>query len=195
MALIYSTLFVMMGSLKDLKLGRAWGNLLFCLLALVVYFVVFGISRLAFPDSTDSRLLLTGLAAVLTVAGWIWLLNSHATLDPEFHRILSVCTFTSVIPMLSMVVLAMVSLVHQGDIQVYFDKVVPSNLGALLHPENPVVRALCNSLDIFSIWALVTLTIGFRTVTKLSTGMTASITFLPWGLFVMVRIALAAVFG
>ena len=73
----------------------------------------------------------------------------------------------------------MVSLVHQGDIQVYFDKVVPSNLGALLHPENPVVRALCNSLDIFSIWALVTLTIGFRTVTTLSTGMTASITFLP----------------
>jgi hypothetical protein len=39
------------------------------------------------------------------------------------------------------------------------------------------------------------LTLGFRPVTRLSTGVTAAITFLPWGIWVLLKVAWAAVFG
>lgn len=195
MVLFISTLFVMMGSLKDLKLGRAWGNFLLCVLTFIGYLVVYGIARFTFHDSPASELLLTGTGAVIMVGVWAWLLNGLARRDVEFHRMLSVYMYSTVIVMISVVALMVASLAHQGPIQVYVDKMVPSNLGALLKPDNAVLRALLGSLDVFWIWFLVVLTIGFRTVTKLSTGMAASMTFLPWGLFVMIKLAWAAVFG
>ena len=195
MTLLYATLFVMVGSLKDLKLGKAWGRFLLCLLLLIGYIVVYSISNFAFRDSPASALLMIGTGSVVMVGLWTWLLNGQAARDGEFHKMLTVCCYSSVVLMVSMIAVMALSLAHQGDIQVAIDKLVPSNLGAVLAPDNAVLRTLFSSLDIFILWFLAVLSIGFKTVTKLSFGMSASMTFLPWGLVVMVKIAWAAVFG
>jgi len=195
MVMLFTTLFVMVGSLKDLKLGRAWVNFLLCFLIILGYFIVFGIARVTFRDAPGSQLLLSGTASIVMIGAWAWLLNRQAARDVEFHRMLSVYMYSSVILMVSLVALMTASLVHAGDIQVYVDKMVPSNLGAFVDTGNAVAQALFRSLDVFIIWFFVVLTIGFRTLTKQSTSMAASMTFLPWGLYVMIKIAWAAVFG
>jgi len=195
LTLIYASLFSMVGALKDLKLGRAWGRFLLTLLMVVGYVIATIIANTAFSDSPSSSLLLIGAAAILVSIGCIWMLNGVASRDIEFHRMLSVCCYASAVLIIGVLALVVVSLVHEGSIGIGAEKLVPSSLGAMLKPENAVVRALFNSLDIFTIWWLIVLTIGFRAVTRLTMGMAASMTFLPWGLIVMIKIAWAAVFG
>jgi len=195
MALVYCTLFVLMGSLKDLKLGRAWLNFLLCLTLLVAYIAVAWIAEAAFGEAPSSALLLTATTCLLVVAAWIWLLNTRAAADIEYHRMLSVCSYSTVVSMVGGLAILVIALVHQGPIQVGMESVVKSNLGALLKPENPALRALLDSLDVFVLWFLIVLTVGFRAATRLSTGMAASITFLPWGIWVLLKIAFKAAFA
>lgn len=77
--------------------------------------------------------------------------------------------------------------------------IVPTNLAAFL-PDNAsaVVKSLAGSLDIFSIWILILLTIGFAAIAgsrKISTGKTGRLVFGFWALFVLVKAGWAAIFG
>lgn len=195
MALVYSTLFVMMGAVPKLELGRAWLNLLVCLLVFLAYLAVVWIARLAFQDAIDSRLLLTVLATVAVFAGWVWFLNRRAKADDEFHRILAVCTTASGVMVVGALAWLAVSLVMPAPIQTPPEQMVKANLGALVKTGVPALQKLVESLDVFTLWILAVLTIGFRAVTRLSTGVTASITLLPWGVWVLLKVAWAAVFG
>ena len=195
MALIYATLFVLMGALKDLKLGAAWGNFLLCLLIYLGYLGIYMLATIAFRDATNSAILLSGTASVAMLGGWMWLLNRRATADPEFHRMLSVCTYSSAVLIVWTLVFAAISLATPTPIQTYVDKMVRSNVGALINTGSPALQKLLESLDLFTIWWLSVLTIGFRSATRLSMGMTASITFLPWAVWVLIKIAWTAVFG
>jgi hypothetical protein len=75
------------------------------------------------------------------------------------------------------------------------EQMVKANLGALVKTGVPAVQKLLESLDVFTLWVLAVLTLGFRAVTRLSMGVTASITLLPWGIWVLLKVAWAAVFG
>ena len=195
MALIYATLFVMMGSVPKLELGKAWLNLVVCLLLFLAQIGVFAVARIAFKDAPDSRIILTGLSAVAVFAVWVWLLNKRAAADVEFHRILSVCTTATAVPVIGMLAWLAVTLVSQTPITTAPEQMVKSHLGALVQTGVPALQKLLESIDVFSLWFLIVLTIGFRAVTRLSTGVAASITFLPWGAWVLIKVAWAAVFG
>ncbi|HEY3176176.1 MAG TPA: hypothetical protein VGK94_10520 [Candidatus Polarisedimenticolia bacterium] len=194
-ALIYATLFVFLGALKDIKLGRAWVNFLLCLLMLVGYFVVYGIANFAFSGSPESRILLSGTATIALTAGWIWMLRRATAADVELNRTVSVCTYSAVVNMIWAIVFGAISIGTAAPIQVYLDKMVKSYAGAYIATGVPAIQALLDSLDLFTIGFFAVLSIGFRALTKLSTGMTVSITFLPWVIVVLVKIAWAAVFG
>ena len=195
MALIYATLFVMMGALKDLKLGSAWVNFLLCLVMYLAYLGVYMVATIAFSEATNSAILLNGTASVAMTAGWMWLLNRKTAADQDFHRLLSVCCYSSAVLIIWALVFTAISLVTPAPIQTYVDKMVKSNLGALVTTGAPVLQKALESIDLFTIWWLTTLTLGFRSATKLSIGMTASITFLPWAVVVLIKIAWTAVFG
>ena len=195
MALFYATLFVFLGSLKEIKLGRAWMQFLLCLLMLVGYFGVYFISNFAFREAPDSRILLSGTATAALTVAWIWMLRRNAAADPELGRLVSVCMYSTAVTMIWAIVFAAISLGTAAPIQVYLDKMVKSNVGAYVATGVPALQALLESLDIFTIGWFAVLTIGFRALTKLSVGMTASITFLPWAVFVLIKVAWAAVFG
>ena len=195
MTLIYATLFVLMGALKDLKLGSAWVTFLLCLLLYLAYFGVYALANIAFGEAPSSAILLSGTAGVAMTGGWMWLLHRRAMADPEFHRMLSVCTYSSAVLIIWTLVFIAITAATPAPIQTNFDKMVRSNLGAVIKTGVPVLQTFLESLDLFTIWWLSILTLGFRSATKLSTGMTASITFLPWAVLVFVKIAWAAVFG
>lgn len=195
MALVYATLFVLMGALKDLKLGSAWINFLLCLVVYLGYLGVYVLSTVAFSEATNSAILLCGTASVAMLGGWMWLLNRRTTADPEFHRIMAVCCYSSAVLIVWTLVFTAICLATPAPIQTYIDKMVRSNLGALVSTGVPVLQKLLEALDLFTIWWLTTLTLGFRSATRLSIGMTASITFLPWAIVVMIKLAWTAVFG
>jgi hypothetical protein len=58
--------------------------------------------------------------------------------------------------------------------------------------DNPVVFALLSSLDIFTIWTLILLILGFAALSKLSRGKSAAIVISLWLVTVFVKLAGAA---
>ncbi len=195
MALVYCSLFVFMGSLTALRLGKAWLNFLLGLLLYIGYLGVAFVSQMVFADAPASALILLAVAGVVLTGAWIWLLNRQTQRDETFHKMLSVCTYATAISIIGGIAILAISLASQDAIQVSVDSLVKANPGAWLKPESPVLRAVLDRLDLFTLWFLAVLTIGFRAVTKLSAGLAASITLLPWGIYALIRIAMAAAFG
>jgi Yip1 domain len=77
--------------------------------------------------------------------------------------------------------------------------IVPTNLAAFLPAEtSAVIKSLAGSLDIFTIWILILLSIGFAAIAgsrKISTGKTARLVFGFWAVFVLIKAGWAAIFG
>ncbi len=70
-----------------------------------------------------------------------------------------------------------------------------SNLGALAGEDtSQVVKALLSSVDLFSIWCIVLLVIGFRIVAKISKGAAWGSVLAIWGLGILIKVGMAALF-
>lgn len=71
-----------------------------------------------------------------------------------------------------------------------------SNLGFLVDRQaSPAVHAILQSIDLFSLWTLGLLVIGFSTAARVSRGAAAGVIGAFWGLFVLAKAGFAAVFG
>jgi hypothetical protein len=71
-----------------------------------------------------------------------------------------------------------------------------SNLGFLAGEEaGAVTRALLTSVDLFSVWCIILLTIGYRIVARVSRGAALAVTLAVWGLGVLLKVAMAAAFS
>ena len=78
------------------------------------------------------------------------------------------------------------------------DNPVVTNLGALLPEESARwLVVLCKSLDIFTIWILILIAIGFAAVNprKLKGAKPYTIAFSVWAVFVLIRVAWAFIFS
>jgi Yip1 domain len=77
--------------------------------------------------------------------------------------------------------------------------IVPSNIGTFLSSDtSAAIKSLAGSLDIFSIWFLILMSIGFSTIAgsrKIKTGNTATMVFGSWVVFVLLKAGLAALRG
>lgn len=77
--------------------------------------------------------------------------------------------------------------------------VVPSNIAAFLPSETgAVIKAFAGSIDIFTIWFLILLAIGFAAIAgarKITSGKTATVVFGFWAVYVLIKVGLAAAFG
>ena len=77
--------------------------------------------------------------------------------------------------------------------------VVPSNIAAFLPSEtSAVIKSFAASIDIFTIWFLILLTIGFAAIAgarKITTGKTATVVFGFWAVYVLIKAGWAAAFG
>ena len=77
--------------------------------------------------------------------------------------------------------------------------IVPSNLAAFLpSTASAVIKSVAGSLDIFTIWILILLSIGFASIAgsrKIKAGNTATVVFGFWAVYVLLKVGWAAAFG
>lgn len=194
MTLIYLTLFYIMGSVADVRLGRAWLTFLLCLVALIVAGVINGVGGFVFQkDSPGTYLLLVTTCVLAMITTYTFLMNRNARRDPGFHRFLAAGSYAwAATGIVVAIALALTAFVTPAPIEVRGDYLVKSNLGAFMPSDNAALQSLLSSIDVFTIWFFIVLTIGYRTMAKTSTGLAASITFLPWAFWVLVKLAWAA---
>jgi len=69
-----------------------------------------------------------------------------------------------------------------------------SNLGFLVDPASKMLHSLAQSLDIFSIWSLALLVIGYSAAAKVSRKAAAGVIVTLWAVFVLAKAALAGLF-
>jgi hypothetical protein len=80
-----------------------------------------------------------------------------------------------------------------------FGNIVPSNIGAFLSSDTAaVIRSIASSLDVFTLWWLILLSIGFAAIAgsrKITSGKTGAMVFGFWLVFVALKAVWAAAFG
>jgi hypothetical protein len=73
--------------------------------------------------------------------------------------------------------------------------VLVSSLAALAPEDAPAVtEVLLGSIDLFTIWAMILLAIGYREVAKVSSAVASGIVILFWLIFVLGKVGIAAAF-
>lgn len=76
------------------------------------------------------------------------------------------------------------------------NSLLKSNLGAFTNPlESPVLFAVLSSIDLFTIWTIVLLAIGFSVISRFSTGKVAILVVALYLVVVLVKVGLAALMG
>jgi len=115
--------------------------------------------------------------------------------DADYSRSLSTTLYGYWPPTLVAMVLMSVLVQRLGKVpQQELANVVKANLGAFMSPDAPAWQlAVGSTISIFNIWAIVLLIIGFSTIGKISKGKAAVVTLIPWGAWIVVKAAIAAV--
>jgi hypothetical protein len=76
-----------------------------------------------------------------------------------------------------------------------FQNPAASNLGPLVDPSSPFLHSIAASLDVFTIWVLVLMGIGFSCVGGFKRSRAMSVVFGWWALVVLVSAGFAALFS
>ncbi len=115
--------------------------------------------------------------------------------DADYSRSLSTTLYGYWPPTLVALVLTSVLIQRLGMVpQEELANVVKANLGAFMSPDAPAwLLAVGSTISIFNIWAVVLLIIGFSAVGKISVGKATVVTLVPWGAWIVVKAAIAAV--
>ncbi len=94
-------------------------------------------------------------------------------------------------------VIAIPLLMRLGKVpQTALQTVVKSNVGAFMAPDAPKwLHALGGSLDVFNVWIIVLLILGFSTTGRLSRGKATLAVLLPWLIYILVKVGGAALLG
>jgi hypothetical protein len=122
-----------------------------------------------------------------------------------FKKILSVVAWSSAATSIVGTVVTMASLMVRDEESLHnmdptqAGGIVPSNVAAFLPSgTSAVIKSVAGSLDIFSIWTMILLSIGFAAIAgsrKITTGKTATVVFGFWVVFVLLKAGWAAAFG
>ena len=146
---------------------------LFCVGIAVFYWLAFGMTFLRAPS----------FKKILSVVGW-----SQAALKAVGTPII-------------LIVLIAVDKERLNNLEMGNSTLVQSNLGILLpNGISPALKSLAVSLDLFTIWFLILLTIGFSAIVglgsqKITLAKIATVVFGMWLVWVLIKAGLAFGFG
>lgn len=114
--------------------------------------------------------------------------------EGEFLHYFSVFLYAWVPRFLQSCILTGVMAARAGTTDVQLIPIlVRSNLGFLADLKTqPVLFSLLSSLDIFTIWSIVLMIIGFAHVSKMSKGKSAGIMITLWGFVIAIKLGFAA---
>ncbi|HVF91317.1 MAG TPA: Yip1 family protein [Blastocatellia bacterium] len=140
----------------------------------------------------------------LVIAGIFALGLMFMQAQTTFKKILSVVTWTSaVVGVVGTIVMIASLLIKDREALDQINPMDPGNLtatnvGAFLPSDIPAtLKVLAGSLDIFTIWFLILLTIGFAAIAgarKIGVKQTGTLVFGLWIVWVLIRVGMAAMF-
>jgi hypothetical protein len=135
----------------------------------------------------------TFIALLLATIFWLsfkafgWDLNFRQSFGVTSHALLPGIGAS----MLLILLVTRLDLVNPGDL----GDLTRSNLGFLVDRHaNPVLHSLLQSIDVFSIWILVILVIGFAVAAKVTRKKAAVLIGSLWGIYVLGKAAWVAIF-
>jgi len=196
MAILFATLMYLMGSFGDLRLGRVYLDGFICILVLMALFFVGALLQIPFGDDPRAGLPYQAGLNMLTLILYLWMFGRAVNRQPVFRRFISVYAHAMAVPAIAALLSIVVLMVQSEPVTVAANDILRSNLGALFGMKGTnAASVLLGSIDLFRIWELVVVSIGFAALSGMSFGATIAITFLPWGFLTMARFALALAFG
>lgn len=132
----------------------------------------------------------------LLIAGVFWLSFKAFGWDLSFPQSLGITSHAFLPNLLSAILLILFAL--------RLERLNPADLGDLVRSNpaffvdrqaNPVLYALFQSLDVFSIWVLVLLVLGYSIAARVSRGKAAAIVGSLWALYVVGKAGITALFS
>ena len=142
---------------------------------------------IAYASPLFSLLFVVVIAAVLLME--FRLFGGEGT----FKQAMSV-TLYSWVPLMIAALISTIILLGRGKVSASeLQTLVMSNPGFLVdQKENPIGFALLSSIDLFTIWSVILLTIGFSYVSRMSRVKSAAVVISLWFLQILVKVGLAA---
>jgi hypothetical protein len=129
----------------------------------------------------------------LAIAGILLLAHRLFGGEGNYKQALSTTLYSWIPYAIAGLVLAVVAFFRETIDASSMATLVKSNPGFLVDPkENAVAFAALSSLDIFTIWTLILLIIGFSTISKVSRAKSAAIVIPLWLVVVVIKIGFAA---
>jgi hypothetical protein len=140
--------------------------------------------------------LVTTPLILLVVAGLYLLAFKVFGGEGTFRQYFSVTAHAWIPQVVSGILLTIVLLTRDRIVASDVQTALMSNLGFLVEPKDaPLPFALLSSLDVFSIWTLVLMVLGYGMVSRLSRGMTIALVLAPWLLYLIGKMAMASLAG
>jgi len=145
--------------------------------------------RYAFMIIMNPVVLLVAAGLLLAL---FWLVGS----DAKFSRVFSVVVHSFLAyTVVSTVITLLIVLVAADPTELDVQNLVASNLGVLVsRTESPVLFALLSSIDLLSCYCVFLLSLGMSIVGRKSLATSVALVLIPWGLWVLVKMGLAAIF-
>lgn len=117
----------------------------------------------------------------------------------SYKQALSVWTYSSFAPGLLAALLSAVLIFMKAPEDFDFNKpnagLLVTNLGALINPASPVLRAVLSWFDLFTFFGMFLAALGLRKVGKISSGSAWAIVIAMWAVGIVLSVARAALFG
>ncbi len=132
----------------------------------------------------------------LLFAGIFWLSFKAFGWDHTYRQSLGVTSHAYLPNCLSAILLAVIAMRLERFNPADLGDLVRSNPAFLVDRHaSPVLHSLLQSFDVFSIWVLVLLVIGYSIAAKVSRGKAASIIVSLWALYVLGKAGFTAIFS
>lgn len=136
------------------------------------------------------------LLALLMAAVYLLLLNLMEA-GINFSKVLGVAAH-ALVPRAVSAVLTILVILLKDPADINIENPLGSNLGILMDPmtSSKPLYAIASSLDLFTFWSLALLAVGFSVITKtFSIKKSAVIAVIPWVIYVLGKVGLAALRG
>ena len=135
-----------------------------------------------------------GILIWMIIAGVLLLAHRLFGGEGNFKQALSTVLYSWIPLTINGIVTGIVAVARGGEIDpTSMQTLVKSNPAFLVDmKENPILFAVLSSLDVFTIWTLILLVIGFATLSRLSRARSAAIIISLWLVTVVVKVGFAA---
>ena len=137
------------------------------------------------------------VSTLLVAAIMLGSLNLLGGAGLKFREAFSVTSY-SFLPSAISTVLTLVVMLLKNPEDFDLQRPLPANLGAFLSTQTTPkwLHALASSFDLFTIWVMLLMALGFSVVAKrLSFGKSLTLVLVPWALYVLIKVGLAGITG